>query len=478
MPTPTVAATLDDVYKTLSPEPLQDPADLDAYYQEGLNKVRGGSRIAHMALGLRRVHASGTFYKAVFTGHPGVGKTTELTRLVTHPDIAAKFQPIRFSVLSDLDPSSFTPFDVVLMMMIRLVEETQKPVSEGGAGKAPSEALLNDVLAWFATEKVTRTETSHAGLEASAGAGVKEGSPLGALLGFFASLKGEVKYASDRKKEVEEKQLRCIGSLIDLVNRLLDECNGLLNATANKSWLFIGDDFEKSGISVTQTQDLFLNYANIFQNLRTHLIFTVPVALVYSGRTAQMPFAQDHIHTLPDTPVFRQDHSVHVEGRAALQNVLLARVSPDLFEENQMDRLIVASGGNLRDLFALVGRASDNAILRESAGKVNAGDASDAITLLPVSYERALGESPFDREFGPPVPYEAKATLLLNVYDGKESARIASAVLHALLRARAVQEFNGTAWFGVHPLVMAILARQFPDRLGPGENGKIPGAAE
>jgi hypothetical protein len=264
-----------------------------------------------------------------------------------------------------------------------------------------------------------------------------------------------------------------------LVNRLLRECNVLLSEAAGKEWLFLGDDFEKSGISVVQTQDLFLNYANVFQDLETHLIFTVPVALIYSGRVAQLPFAQDHVHTLPDTPVFRQDHSIHSEGRAALRSVLRARVSPDLFEEGQMERLIVASGGNLRDLFALVARAADNAILRPTpSGKVNAADASEAITLLRVAYERALGESPFDKEFGEPVPYADKATRLLEIYDGEPSAKIANPVLHALLRARAVQEFNGTAWFGVHPLVLTILARQFPERFAPSKEGEVPGAAE
>jgi hypothetical protein len=73
-------------------------------------------------------------------------------------------------------------------------------VELGGAGRAPSDKLIQDIFGWFATEKVTRIETGHAGLEASAGAGVKEGSPIGQLLGLFASIKGEVKYASDRKK--------------------------------------------------------------------------------------------------------------------------------------------------------------------------------------------------------------------------------------------------------------------------------------
>ena len=42
-------------------------------------------------------------------------------------------------------------------------------------------------------------------------------------------------------------------------------------------------------------------------------------------------------------------------------------------------------------------------------------------------------------------------------------------VLYSLLSARAVQEFNGQRWFGVHPLVVDVLAAQGKlDRLDSG----------
>ena len=60
-------------------------------------------------------------------GHPGVGKFTELTRLVDR--VSTRFRAIRFQVTKELDPGSFKPFDVLLLMMIRVVEESGKPVS-------------------------------------------------------------------------------------------------------------------------------------------------------------------------------------------------------------------------------------------------------------------------------------------------------------------------------------------------------------
>src|SRR4051795_13259039 len=77
----TPANTLDDVYKTISPEPLLTQAELDAFYVPDLNRVRGGDKVESMALGLNR-SSGGAFYKAFLMGHPGVGKSTEMTRLV------------------------------------------------------------------------------------------------------------------------------------------------------------------------------------------------------------------------------------------------------------------------------------------------------------------------------------------------------------------------------------------------------------
>ena len=48
-------------------------------------------------------------------------------------------------------------------------------------------------------------------------------------------------------------------------------------------------------------------------------------------------------------------------------------------------------------------------------------------------------------------------------------------VLYALLRSRAVQEFNGERWFGIHPLVVDILAKQ--NKIPPAA-GRIPGGTE
>ncbi len=465
------ATNLNDVHKTLSPEPLLTNDELDAFYRGQINDVRGGDQVEPMALNLGW-SSGGAFYKAFLYGHSGVGKSTELTRLIRK--VADSYRAIRFSVAKELNPGSFKPTDVLLLMMIRLVEQAHQPLEKGGADGMPSEGLLKAILDFFAHETSTRIEDTRTAIEGGAGIGPPASSTLAKVLGLFASVKGEIKYAVDRKREVVEYRLSRISTLIDLLNRLLDECNELLQDRTGCEWLFIGEDFDKAGIPLRLNEELFLNYANIFKDLRSHFVFTLPVGLAYTGKSALLPLPSDCMLCLSDTPVFDPDHKPHRAGRAALSEILEARAVPDLFEGVQMRRLIVASGGNLRDLFSLVGHAARNAILRPSKnGKINASDAYKAIVHLRTEYRDRLGQGPSEED---PINYKDKAERLRAIYNSDKKADIPDPVLHALLRARVVQEFNGERWFGVHPLVVDILASHGIIDAGAGE--KIPGGTE
>jgi hypothetical protein len=348
----TPAQSLEEVYRTLQPGPLETPEEMEAFYKSEMNEVRGGDKMERLKLGLTRAHKNRTYFKACFMGHQGVGKSTELSRLIDK--VQDKFRTIRFSAVSTLNPGNFRPLDVVLMMMADVAERTAKPVKEGGAGKHPPEARLKEI------------------------------------------------------NEVVEHEVRRLTSLIKVANRLLDDCNNLLQEASGHEWLFVGEDFDRAGIPIPQIEDLFITYANIFRDLRIHLIFNIPVSLFYSSKAPQLPFANECSFVLPDTPVFQPDHTPDAKGRAALQTVLEARMATTLFEPDQMMRLI-----------------------------------------------------------------KDKAERLLQIYENDKSAEITDALLYTLLNARAVQEFNGQHWFGVHPLVVDILAAQ--KRLQRTETGELLG---
>ncbi|MEM6434189.1 MAG: hypothetical protein AAF773_10115 [Cyanobacteria bacterium P01_D01_bin.115] len=381
------------------------------------------------------------------------------------------FQAVRFSAVTALDPGNFRPLDVVLLLMAEVAEQTAKPVAEGGAGQPPSEYRLREIWDWFASEERVRTEAQAMAVSLEAGAGAESESLWAKVFGLFAALKGEIKYASTRERTVVEYRVSRLSSLIEVANRLLDECNQLLRTATGKQWLLIGEDFDRAGIPSTRIEELFITYANIFQDLRAHLIFNLPIGLYYSTDAPRLPFAGDCSFVLPDTPVYTVEHHPNEMGRQALVEVLTARMDIDLFEPEQMQRAIVASGGNLRDLFALVNYAADSALLRDDpAPKIGADDITGAIVNLRSDYERRLGQSPFDQE---EITYEQKADRLQAVYSGDKAAQVPDPVLYSLLNARAVQEFNGQRWFGVHPLVVDVLTGQ--GRIERLASGEVPG---
>lgn len=469
------ATTLDTAYKALDPAPLLRAEDFEAFYRDDINKFRGVDSIARLRLGLERA-AGAQHYKALLMGHSGVGKSTEITRLLRENSIASKYSPIRLSVTEHLDPVAFKPFDVPLLMLHELVEHTRKPVGEGGAGKSPSDALLGKVLQWFATETSKIEHDTTIAASAEAGAGPPATSILAKVLGLFASLRGEMKYASTRKKEVVEYRLSQLNPLLEACNDLMRECNELLMRASGREWLFVVEDFDKAGVPPEAAEGLFITYKNVVRDLQCHLVFTLPIALGYSSKAGNLPVSQQQLFCIHDTMVFDRDHKPHIGARQAIRAVLEARVDAKLFADGQIERLIVASGGNLRDLFAMTSLTCDSALLR-GAALVEADDVTQAIREMRSRYERRLGDSPYDEALSADgherITYDKKAELLLRIYHGKEEAKVPNPVLYSLLRSRVVQEFNGERWFGVHPLVVDILAAQ--GRIERQSDGTVPG---
>jgi len=464
------ATSIDKIYEYLSPAPLLTREELDKFYSERVNKVRGQDVVARLKLALGR-STGNDFYKAFLVGHSGVGKSTELTRLIF--DVESQFRALRFSATRDLDPGNFQPFDILLLILSDAVEVAARPEAEGGLGAVLPDALLKELWDWFATETETIKAAEHRSVEVAAGIGIPKESMWAKVLGLFAHLKGEVKYASSREKERVEYRLNRISTLIDVANRLLDFCNRILKTNRQQQWLFIGEDFDKPGIRPDLIRQLFITYSNVFKDLRTHMIFTIPAGLAHSSQAPNLPFPSDRILFIPDIPVYDQSHQPHHEGRKAVVAIVSERVDPKVFKRGQVMRLIVASGGNLRDLFALINEAADRAILRGDT-KLGREDVDAAINRMRAEYLGRLGTSQFDEE--EQITYELKAERLISLHQQDPNAQVTNPVLNSLLRSRAVQEFNGKRWYGVHPLVVDILREQ--GKIQPAQNGTVPGGLE
>ncbi|HLK60981.1 MAG TPA: hypothetical protein VKU00_30735 [Chthonomonadaceae bacterium] len=436
------ARTLAEVYHTMVLRPLETPAELNAFYRN-MDTVRGGDKIEQIRRGLLRAH-SVSYFKGFFMGHSGVGKSTEINRLTGK--VADKFRPIRFKVLDDLNGTDFRPFDVLFVIIYDLMTQ----IHELGKSDSIPEGLLNELYTWFQTTEYTQIYGAQEQREESQEIGTPK--KLAEIVGLLFNVKDALRYSVERKKQVTEYSYRTIGQLIKLINRLFTAANIAIQSEGQE-WLVIGEEFDKPGVSPERVEEFFITHANILTDLEAHLIFNIPIALAYSEKTQFLP--KIGRFCLFDTPVYNADHTPHMEGRSVLRTIMDARMIPELFEEGQQERLIVASGGNLSELFSMTTAAADNAALRTGElGKIGELDVTQAINEKRREYRNALGSSPHEKN---PISYEDKAKRLVAIYQQEPGHDVPDAVLYKLLLARAVQEFNGEGWFGVHPLVVDIL---------------------
>lgn len=454
------ATRIEDIYKSFDAAPLMRRADLEHFYVRELNETRGSDKIQTLAKGLRRQHRARS-YKAFVMGHAGVGISTELSRL--QEQVADQFRTLRLSANTDLDPVNFKPFDIILRIALGLAEKTAAPIEQGGAGSPLSGSLTRELLEWFGTEKKTVHTNYDVSVDAKAGAGPTPESLWAKLLGLNASLQLEAKRSSGRSKEVIEYREKNVGQLVELANRVLDDCNARLRDATGHEWLVIGDDFDKPGIPEASITNVFLTYGNILTDLHVHLILDVPIGLGHSSRANQLPAIFDGPHNFPDTPVYQKDHTPHAAGRDALRQVIAHRMDPNLFADGQQERVVVASGGNLRELFSLIVTASTNAEIRIE-NEAQAGtelraiidrDVTAAINELRKEYRNHLGATAYDIA---KTDLPTKLAKLSDVYRELPACKIRDEALYSLLHARAVQEFNCEGWFGVHPLVVDFLS--------------------
>jgi hypothetical protein len=98
------ATDLDHLYETLRPEPLVGAEEFRSYYRGQVNRVRGEDTVARLSLKLQQSYPTVPF-KAFLMGHPGVGESTEVSRLLER--VKDQQIGIRLSIATELNPASF-----------------------------------------------------------------------------------------------------------------------------------------------------------------------------------------------------------------------------------------------------------------------------------------------------------------------------------------------------------------------------------
>src|ERR1039457_7218361 len=144
------AKDLDHLHLTLRPEPLMEPEEFKQYYRAQVNQVRGEDTVARLSQKLQQAYRALPF-KAFLMGHPGIGKSTEVTRLLER--VKDQHVGVRLNIATELNPASFKVFDVLFLMLARLAEDANR-MKALPLGGILAEQLVSGIEQWFGTEQV------------------------------------------------------------------------------------------------------------------------------------------------------------------------------------------------------------------------------------------------------------------------------------------------------------------------------------
>jgi len=417
----TLAINLDEVYRACDPDrPL---SAMDERYVD-LSGVRGTNVIAKtISRSISRCDSL-HFHQQLLTGHRGSGKSTELLRLKAELEVQKLFV-IYIDAEELLDLVDLNYLDVLLS----IAKETESVLRKQGI--MLNDTLLENLSAWFSERVVEKSESNEMSGALSAQA------EAGANIPFFAKLMtritAEIKSASSRRTTTRQKLKQELAVFIEKLNVLIDDARNKVRQSGYKDVVLIVDGLEKMHYDLLDDkksthEHLFVVHAEQLKAPRCHIVYTMPISLVYN---ANLGNDFDNILVIPMV-------KTNAEGMDCLRQVIAKRVDiGKTFEQVELvDRLTRLSGGVMRDLMRLIRLATDT-----DEEKISAKEISYAETTLIREYDRLLRDDEFE-----------------HVKWVRENHRVAGEEVYArMLNLRLILEYqNGERWADLHPAVLEI----------------------
>ncbi len=146
--------------------------------------------------------------------------------------------------------------------------------------------------------------------------------------------------------------------LIDAINQIIEKIN-----FGQFPLVFILDDLDK--ISFSSGEKIFFGHANLLKRLNCHIVYTIPLSLLYSFRATDIRYIYDNQpFVLPTVMVKTPDGKIFEQGIKFLKEIIYRRIlssksnknwESDIFESAEVvEEICLMSGGNIRQLIRLV----------------------------------------------------------------------------------------------------------------------------
>lgn len=411
---------------------------LDAWtFEAKVHALRGPAAVASI---LRNIRISANDFEArsthLFAGFRGTGKTTELSRLTRDLRATGGYSVLQVSARDYHHLSDSLSIEELAVLLV------------AGIGEAALETLGEAQLPTLAKVGVwPRISELLSGIFKESGLSLRFGPvELKPALRQGAGLKVDLRQAlHDRPHRLRE-----------FLHEFVSE---IAAAIRPRRLVILIDDLEKYDVPgdrvvdvYQEMADLFFHSADVLKLPNCHVIYTVPPYLAFANRAISSAY-DGRLHILPSIKVRARppEHTPFEPGLAALHALVAERIDLDqLFGEARemcLRRLVLASGGNLRDLFNMLRDVVELALDAE----LPVGGAEVDVTVERHAAHRTL--MLVQDEFELLVDVSAHGDLSRLRHDRRRA--FAQAMDQQLLLAY----WNGSVWYDTHPLVERELRR-------------------
>jgi energy-coupling factor transporter ATP-binding protein EcfA2 len=313
---------------------------------------------------------------ALFCGHRGCGKSTELRRLVHRLHDPKRFCVVFMDALEEVDINNVQYVDILMALAKALFVKIE------ALGIEVSDVFLSKLRTWFAERVEKHERTKDYAAEIKSGATAEGGIPFFAKL--FTSFTASFRINSTHKEELRQVIKNSFSEFADSFNQLVRAVEEELGKHAQaRKLLFVVDGTDR--LSSGDSHRFFVADVHQLQLIRANFVYCAPISLLHEGTQAQQVFEP---FVLPMIKLREKHDPTRLEtGYACLRAMIFKRIHPDLFDGVEtVDYLIEHSGGNPRHVLRLLSYAfqyaRDDVFDRATAEKAVAALATEMRRVL------------------------------------------------------------------------------------------------
>ena len=349
-----------EIYNVFDPF---DPPPKEAYVN--CEEVRGRWDVLR-ELGKKITRSKGATCQ-LYTGHRGVGKSTELLRLREWL-ISQNYFVVYFATNDeDIDPGDTKYVDILLACTKHLVQ----------AIKLADENPLRGLTDWLEKRSESLKDLLLTPL-------TLDGLSLAQKVSEFTKITATLKAQPDNRQQIRDKISQNAPTLLQALNQFITVAKKSLPDN-RKDLILIVDNLDRiveqqtAANEPSNYDEIFVKHHEQLRGLDCHLIYTVPIAIVYSELCIELQNNFDETSVLPMVMLRDKDNSINEKGLKKFQEMIVKRIE-EVTLKNQpnigkdlaqaldskvfvssevLDRLCLMSGGHVRLLMKMIQKAID-----------------------------------------------------------------------------------------------------------------------